>query len=136
MIKIKVNTIKAQQKIRAIERKLGTIPWNEVGQIAKASIGKNFDIGGRYSSGVIGGSKRWILRKKRYTHKILVKSGELKNSFYVQLVSNGVKVGTRDPKAPTHNYGSRKKNIPARPFLVLQKEDIKQINKIIKKHLV
>ncbi|MBC7327540.1 phage virion morphogenesis protein [bacterium] len=45
-------------------------------------------------------------------------------------------MGTRVKYAPVHQYGSPKKNIPARPFLLFQKEDITAIQDIFRRYLL
>lgn len=45
------------------------------------------------------------------------------------------RMGTRLAYAPVHQYGSAKKNIPARPFLLFQKEDVEAIQELVIRYL-
>ena len=69
------------------------------------------------------------LREKRH---ILIKTGHLLDSINWKASRTGVAIGTNKIYGKIHNFGGkagrgRKVNIPARPFLVYQPEDLKSI---------
>lgn len=144
-------------------------PLNSCGEVLLASIDKNFEAEGRYSSpgDIRGGSSRWKplaastrlqriggsraftkkggLRKnaqrKLEGMKILQRSqGGLASSFTKQVSGNTLTVGSNKTYAAIHHYGGlagrgRRVTIPARPFLVVQDEDIEDMLDITEKHL-
>ena len=63
--------------------------------------------------------------------KILVLSGRLKDSFTYAVSQQRIAFMTTVPYAATHQFGSAKKNIPARPFLGFSKSNLKEIEKVI-----
>lgn len=129
--------------------------FDEIGSMLEASIRKNFEKEGRYNevgeSVWRGGNKKWpelresTVRQRaksgRSAHPILSVSGQLKNSISYQATNGGVTVGTNLAYAAAHQYGTdkagRSKNvtIPARPFLLVQDEDIDDSMSIIAVHL-
>ncbi|OGP23544.1 MAG: phage virion morphogenesis protein [Deltaproteobacteria bacterium GWC2_56_8] len=142
-----------------------------IGEIAKVSIIKNFEVGGRYSEpgSWRGGSNRWqplalatvlggfrkkavLTKRGRYkkpfmdrlrdgNRKVLIKERHLMGSITSNPTSNSVEVGTNKEYAAIHNFGgeagrkSKRVTIPARPFLVLQDEDLKEIKETLENHL-
>ena len=103
-----------------------------IGQVIRTSIQKNFEQGGR--------PQGWIrlspaTQKKRKGSKILVDTARLKNSIKIQASSDRVVVGTNVVYAAIHHFGGqagrgRKVTIPARPFMLIQGEDWKEINEV------
>ena len=109
-----------------------------VGQVIRTSIQKNFESGGR--------PQGWIrlspaTQKKRRGSKILVDTARLKNSIKVQASSDKVVVGTNVIYAAIQHFGGqagrgRKVRIPARPFMMIQDEDWKEINEVAADYLL
>ena len=63
--------------------------------------------------------------------KTLQDTGRLRNSITYTKSRNVVTIGTNVVYAPTHHYGDPKRNIPARPFLVIRPEVEKRIMRLI-----
>lgn len=104
-----------------------TIPWYDIGVIARDSIHKNFDVGGR---------PKWPKRKVAQKHPILMKTRALKFSHYIAPKNHGVLVGNKSLiYNATQNYGDDSRNIKKREHVKLQKIDIRTMKAAIKKHL-
>jgi len=124
---MKSDSRRARSRIRQRSRRIDSLPWREAGEIVQQSVRVNFILG--------GDPKKWIPRKVDRPWPILRQSDTLMNSIYVELISRGVAVGTRDPKQAVHNFGFAPRNIPARKYLFAKREDIVNINRLFKKHL-
>lgn len=100
-------------------------------------------------------------RSKAGNRRILQQDGHLLQSITFNVTSDGVEVGTNKVYAATQNFGAKNRvikakqkktlsfffgggqrfpkqvavNIPARPFMVVQDEDIEQIKAIGAKHI-
>lgn len=61
--------------------------------------------------------------KKGANYKILTDTGELRRSVQYKASDNDVVIGSNLKYAPIHQFGSSKKNIPARPFLGVTQND-------------
>ncbi len=141
-------------KLKEILKKLDTRVRNlqpafeEIGELLVTSIVKNFEVGGRYSrSGDWrGGSNKWqplslVTLEKKRGKGILLESNNLLNSINWQADSGGVEVGTNRIYAAIHQFGGKagrgkKVKIPARPYLVVQGEDLSQINEVLGDYLL
>lgn len=108
------------------------------------SIDRNFSEGGRYGTDNVfgGGSTRWKPsgRAQRQSGQTLVDTGQLAASIQVTVVGNTVQIGTNKVYGPIHNFGGSAGRghsvaIPARPFLVIQNEDLEDIGEAIVRHL-
>lgn len=123
---------------RRPERALKTI-----GTYMLGSIEKNFKAGGRpdkwteLSEATIAGRRN----KKKSSIKILVDTARLKNSMNFHVTSEGVEIGTNVVYAARQHFGYEggagrgHSKTPARPFLMFQKEDVREIGEIFKRHL-
>jgi phage gpG-like protein len=138
-ISFEIDTTGMQAKLLRVKKRINTIPWKQAGEIVKQSMHKNFEVGGRYSrvGSVKGGSRKWRARKKKAAWKILRKSGKLQRSFYVSPKPNSVVVGSRGlDYNRAHNLGYSKRKLPARPFLVVQAQDLANVKELVKNHLI
>lgn len=116
-------------------------PLKAAGVLILGSIEKNFQAGGRPArwQKLAPNTKR--RRGKKSSAKILVDTGRLKNSHSMKLTTAGVLVGTNVVYAKRHHFGypggsgRGRSKTPARPFLMLQEEDIDNIGKIFKRHI-
>jgi|Deesub1362B_J571_1020462.scaffolds.fasta_scaffold00331_36 phage virion morphogenesis protein len=110
------------------------ITLKAIGNLVQSSVMKNFEVEGR---------PRWrplakaTLRQRGSNAKILQDRGKLRDSINFKVKSNAVEIGTNRPYAAIHQFGGyagrgRKVYIPARPYLLLQKEDKEDIKKILK----
>jgi len=131
------NIDKALEKIKQIEKRSRTLPWSQAGNILLKSIDDNFQLSGRYKQegSFEGGSRKWVKTKKR-KNKILVKSGKLKNRIKKIVSTRGVKIKSSLAYSAAQQYGFKKRNLPARPFIVHQEKDIKTIGSIFKEHMI
>lgn len=116
------------ERLQRLRRNLDSIPWNEIGQDARESILRNFDVGGR--------PKKWPKRKINRPWPILNRKGSLKNAHYVNPIKDGVIIGNRKVYAAVHNYSYPPRNIPQRKYLMIPPGDAIGIKRKIKKHLV
>lgn len=93
--------------------------WTEIGEIVHNSVMRNFDEEGR--------PQRWPPRKRETPEtagrKILQRTNKLRSSISTRPSHNGVQVGTNVHYGATHQLGDQKRNIPARPYLLVQRED-------------
>lgn len=109
-----------------------------VGQIIRTSIQKNFEQGGR-PEGWIRLSPATVAKKRRDIK--LIDTGRLKRSINVKASSDKVIVGTNVIYAAIHHFGGqagrgKKVKIPARPFMMIQDEDWKEINEVALDYLL
>jgi len=132
-----IDISRALRKLRRVAERSDSLPWLEIGELVRDSVKENFRVGGRYSplEEKMGGSNRWIERKKSASWPVLRKSDTLMENHYVELVQNGVAVGNRLIYAAVHNYGYPDKNIEKRPYLVVQPEDLVKIDNIISNYI-
>jgi len=126
---------------------------NVCGEIIISSIESNFEAEGRFSSvgSWRGGSSRWAdlsdrtkearARAGKWPGKMLQMSqGGLAASISKNVQGNTLTVGTNKAYAAIHQFGGqagrgRKVTIPARPFLVVQDEDIEDMMDVLSKHM-
>ncbi|TAN59650.1 phage virion morphogenesis protein [bacterium] len=111
----------------------GSNRWKPL-SLATLFAGKASKFAGKRGSFKKGVSGKF---KKR---KTLIKEGHLMNSITSTPSQNGVEVGTNKAYAAIHNFGGtagrgKKVSIPARPFLVVQEEDMTQIKNVLKRYL-
>jgi len=110
--------------------------WDEVGEIVIRSIQLNFRDEGRPA--------KWrpfapSTLKKRQGGKLLQDTGRMLRSIsYRKLNNYGIEVGTNlggsNSYAATHQFG--RGPIPARPFVMVQDNDIPEIERAIVDHIV
>lgn len=169
MIKITVDDTGVKLLFERLQKKMSdmTPVMQEVGEIVRTSVVRNFEVGGRYSEAGNwrGGSRTWkplsiatlfagkkgrfVTKSGRYkkgveeklkNRAILVKEGHLLDSIKWKASSDKVEIGTNKVYASIHQLGGPagrelKVNIPARPFMVVQDEDISEIKRAILRHL-
>lgn len=111
----------------------------EIGQILVSSAQKNFDAEGRYGELIDevwqGGASTWKplsdsrlkqRERKGHTGKKLQDTGGLKLAMSYEITSSGIEIGNGKDYAEYLQYGTSK--MPARPFIMIQDEDIVEIN--------
>lgn len=127
---------RAELDQRGIDKMLNTLvkrgkrlPLKRIAVIGDRSVKRNFQQQGR--------PKKWEPLKYR-DGMILQDKGHLKKSIDIRIIASraDLKVYTDSDVAPHHQYGAPKANIPARPFMMWQPEDIVQIEKLLADHLV
>lgn len=128
----------ALKKIRKIVKNVEKIDYDEIGQMGVQSIRRNFEEQGRYNQPgeEIGGSTRWEPRKDDEPHPILIKSGALRDGVYMQLNSNGFTLISDKPYSAAQNYGFAKRNLPARPFMTIPPEEIREMSEEVARQLL
>ena len=112
-----------------------TAAMEDVGEIVVNSIRRNFDEGGR--------PVKWPERKSsRSKKKLLIDSSDLINSIVKEASALHVDVGTVVEYAAAQHFGTGGVSaegpaqwILARPFLMLQDEDMRPIRDAILEHL-
>jgi phage virion morphogenesis protein len=142
MIKLTVSldADRAKATLTAVKSKIKNMTpvMKTIGQVIRASIQKNFERGGR-PEGWIKLSPATL--KKRRGSKILVDTARLKNSIKIKASSDRVVVGSNVIYAAIHHFGGmacrgKKVKIPARPFMMVQDEDWKEINSVAADYLL
>lgn len=125
--------------VRQVER-----PLRASGAVILASVEKNFKAQGRpnrWQSLSAGTLKRRRKGRGKGKGQILIDTARLKNSHSMRLTTEGVEVGTNVVYARRHHFGYAggsgrgRSRTPARPFLMIQDEDIVSISEIFKRHL-
>lgn len=112
--------------------------YEEIGEILVASIEKNFREGGRYGVGeggeFVGGPTKWIEsgRAKKQSGKTLVDTAQLSTSITYEATASGVEVGTNKIYGAIQHFGgetgkNKAVTLLARPYLVVQDEDLEEI---------
>jgi phage virion morphogenesis protein len=131
--------------------------FQQIGEHMQDSILQNFAAGGRPDPwaplkprtliGRAGGARKAYKKRGGLTakaqrtiagHKILIQSGALRGSIHYVASSDNVLIGSALVYAATHQYGrtrGRGTPIPARPFLVVQPEDDREISRILTAYL-
>jgi phage virion morphogenesis protein len=130
------------------------VPLAEIGEILMSSIEENFLQEGRYESADSwhGGSNRWrdlaestkeARRKvgKWPGKKLQMSQGGLAASIHPEVHGDNLEIGSNKVYAAIHQFGGkagrgRKVNIPARPYLVVQEEDIDEIMDTLGNHMM
>ncbi len=125
-----------QQKLAKLDKAVfNTRPFfGVVGEILKTSIVRNFEVGGRYSAvgDWHGGNLKWQETVAATNRKILVKESLLLDSINWVAGLDSVEVGSNVAYSAIHNFGgkagrNKSVDIPGRPFMVVQDEDLEQI---------
>jgi len=119
-------------------------PLKAAGEVIRRSVEKNFRAQGRprkwekLASSTLGKRRRG---RGRGGPQILVDTARLKNSIGYRLVTEGVEVGTNVRYAMRQHFGypggagRGHSKTPARPFLMVQSEDISTIAAIFRRHI-
>jgi len=125
-------------------------PLRAAGSVLVASITKNFQAQGRPEKWKPLAASTIEQRRKgrgKGGPQILIDSGRLRNSIAYKLVSGGVTVGTNVVYARRQHFGYPMGGVgpvtpgrghshtPARPFMIMQPEDVTTIDKIFVKHV-
>lgn len=97
-----------------------------IGETVRSSVIKNFMEGGRpaWKPLKAAGGK---------TGRPLLRTGRLRDSIRAYLAFRKVKLSSSLPYAGVHQYGRGR--TPARPYLVLQKQDVQEIKRFLEDYL-
>lgn len=123
-----------QKDIKSLKEKPEAVKvWSTVSMILKAETLRSF----QNECGPDGRawkplSARTILarrkgKRKSLGTKILQDTGRLRASISVNHGAGWAEIGTTIKYAPVHQYGSKKRNIPARPFIGLSQTMVERI---------
>ncbi len=122
-------------------------PLRAAGVLMLGSIEKNFKAQGRptkwkaLEETTLAGRRKG---KGKGSSQILIDTARLKNSHSMKVFTDGVAVGTNVIYGPRQHFGYKAADgksgrghseTPARPFLMFQDEDIRDIGKIFKRHI-
>jgi phage virion morphogenesis protein len=119
-------------------------PLKAAGAYMLGSIEKNFRAQGRPEKWEgLADSTRKRRRKGRGRGgpQILIDTAGFKNSFSFRVVAAGVEIGTNKVFARRHHFGypggsgRGQAKTPARPMLLFQDEDVREIGEIFKRHV-
>lgn len=126
-LRLQIDARAVRRELRALRRRAdGMRPlWQAVSQILLRSVRRNFSEGGRPS---------WKKRKRPAPHPILIKTGRLLASIKALANNQRAEVSTSVIYGPTHHFG--RVPIPARPFLVVQPEDEREIASAVERFLI
>lgn len=135
MIKVEVDGRRANRYLAQLVARGKRIPLRKLATIGIRSVHRNFQEQGR--------PVRWAPLKTlrdgtpSRSGMILQDKGRLKKSVDWEgfQAANNLKVYSDLIYAPPHQYGWPKRNIAARPFMMWQEEDIKQIQTVLLDHL-
>jgi phage gpG-like protein len=136
----------------------------EIAETLRSSIDLNFMRGGRFGEGELGGgTSRWVpsIRALEEGGITLNKDGHLASSIRYDITGTSITISSNLVYAAIHQYGSAglpggvvspvgkkalrftiggrvvfamSSEIPARPFIVVQAEDVEEIRAIISDH--
>lgn len=126
---IEIHTDDVDRLIQRIEN-LSLAPMlKDMGAYQKESVLLNFEKQGRPDkwAPLSLNYKRWKLAHG-YSDKILIRTGRLRSSVNMKVSQNMVRIFSGMKYGVYHQTGTRK--MPARPFLVVQKEDINVLKRI------
>lgn len=128
-----------------------------IGEILRTSAVKNFEAGGRPKWEPLSLATLFSGRKGKFTTKkgrfkkgveekfrnrrVLIKSSRLMSSINSKASKDRTETGTNAIYAAIHQFGGdagrgRKVKIPARPFLMVQDEDMTEIRQSITAHIM
>jgi phage virion morphogenesis protein len=119
-------------------------PLRAAGVLMLGSIEKNFKAQGRPNKWEKLADSTLARRRKgrgRGKAQILIDKGILKNSHSMKLFTGGVAAGTNAVQAKRQHFGFPEgegpghAKTPARPFVMFQEEDIRDIGEIFKRHI-
>jgi len=96
-----------------------------------ASVLANFAAGGRPPWAPLAPGYLRSKTAKGYSTAILVRTGALMGSVRTMVEGARVTAISGVPYASAHQYGIASRNIPPRPFLVLQDEDIRLLGELV-----
>lgn len=129
-----------------------TVPLKKAGLVMLSSVNKNFRSGGRPSpwrplaQSTIrqklknGGTLLPLTGASRRSFGARTGGGNLRRSITFNASRNKLVIGTSIVYGAIHQYGGRagrnhSANIPARPYLVFQKNDLNAIKELIVSHI-
>ncbi|MCL2219318.1 MAG: phage virion morphogenesis protein [Chitinispirillia bacterium] len=155
MLKISVDAAPVLSRLKKLAAAGSDLsaPLSVCGEILLSSVEENFQRGGRYGSAGSwrGGGTRWAdladstkaarAKRGKWPGRILdMSQGGLAASISKTVQGNAVTVGTNKRYGAIHQFGGqagrgRKVTIPARPFLVVQDEDVEDMMDVLDRYI-
>lgn len=149
MIDFSVKYASLHKRLKAMHRRGENLQpvFDEIGKLIRESVDENFQEGGRHNGNpesIFGGSERWEEVSEKWARRKLQLGGDPDNI----LLLDGNLVGSLDHEASKDEvvisagmeYAERQHHggggIPARPFLVIQEEDLDEILEDLSKFIV
>ena len=137
-ITLKINDKLLKDYLKKIEKKGTTLKplLSKIKVIGLEAVEENFESEGRPKWQPL---KLQTLRqrvKRRYTGKILERTADLKKLIVGEIGKDKVTIGSNLEYAAVHQFGFRKRNIPARPFVKFEKDDINEMEDTILDHII
>lgn len=131
---VKVTVTITDKELQKLLKKLSDAdlsePMKDIAAYMKASVLKNFEVGGRPEKWAPLSTKYLAWKKRQgYSSKPLILTGRLRQSINTSVKKNEARVFTGMKYGVYHQTGTRK--MPARPFLVVQDADIPVIKQIL-----
>lgn len=150
MITISLKKANLQRALNQLARKGSDLrePLSIIGEIVVSSIDKNFQVEGRHNGdpdSIFGGSKKWAewspnWEKRRRDMgklgKILTLNGGLAASVSYEVAGDAVTISSAKIYASSLHHGDKNRGLPARPFMVIQDEDLDEINEVLASFLL
>jgi phage virion morphogenesis protein len=153
--KIAVDSEPVIARLKKLAARTGDLsaPLNALGDIVLSSVEKNFEAEGRYESAGSwrGGNTRWkdladstkAARAKKGKwpgKKLQVSQGGLAASISKSVTKGAVTIGTNKAYGAIQQFGGQagpghKVTIPARPYLVVQDEDVEDMLDVLDRHI-
>ena len=137
MFNIEVKSVELEKALHDAGRrcKYTNDMWEEIGEEVVRSVKKNFDVGGR--------PKKWKKLKKKtiearqrdniLSTQPLIRTKSLMDDVKHRVIGDGVLIGNMIEYSFFHNLGT--KFIDQREYLLVQKEDEREIEHIIEKEI-
>jgi phage virion morphogenesis protein len=140
---VDVDTKPVSDMLKKFRHRMGSLKpaMKIIGQIMRTSIVENFQKGGRPDAWAPLSDETLLTKKGS---KILIETGfagGLMGSIHSEIGDDYVMVGTDKKYAAIHQFGGKtgrgsKVTIPARPFLLIQDEDIDDITAELNDYLM
>lgn len=127
---IDIKARRALKKLNRLEQRMrNTRPlMRDIAGVMADAVEENFAREGRPKwVDLQPATKKARARKNKWPGKILQVSGKLASSVSQRSSQTEAAVGSNLVYAGVHQFGSTKQNIPARPFLRMQDDDIDEI---------
>jgi phage virion morphogenesis protein len=110
-------------------------PWQKLSQGSLMSRAYQRTRSHRKRLKRMAGYKSKTFQRVMGSAKILEDTGKLRGSVATEFDNSSARVGSNLIYAKTHQFGCRKRNIPARPFIGLSPQGRKLVLEVMQKHL-
>lgn len=145
MITISLKKANLQRALNKLGRSGSDLrePLSIIGEIVVSSIDKNFQVEGRHNGdpdSIFGGSEKWAEWSDKWAKrredmgklgKILTLNGGLASSVAYEVAGDAVTISSAKLYASSLHHGDRSRGLPARPFMVIQDEDLDEMNEVL-----